>query len=51
MFYLSISEFRPVIKDICKLPSFLSGVLFKKIDAACSGTVTRYGVYSTPQPL
>ncbi|XP_051186468.1 probable serine/threonine protein phosphatase 2A regulatory subunit B''delta isoform X2 [Lolium perenne] len=38
---LQIQEFRPVIKDICKLPSFLSGVLFKKIDAACSGTVTR----------
>ncbi|KAI5016485.1 hypothetical protein ZWY2020_006336 [Hordeum vulgare] len=38
---LQIQEFRPVIKDICKLPSYLSGVLFKKIDAACSGTVTR----------
>ncbi|KAL5225947.1 hypothetical protein ABZP36_012586 [Zizania latifolia] len=38
---LQIQEFRPVTKDICKLPSVFSTVLFKKIDAGCSGTVTR----------
>ncbi|KAG8091967.1 hypothetical protein GUJ93_ZPchr0012g20496 [Zizania palustris] len=38
---LQIEEFRPVTKDICKLPSVFSTVLFKKIDAGCSGTVTR----------
>uniref|UniRef100_A0A0E0EYW3 EF-hand domain-containing protein n=1 Tax=Oryza meridionalis TaxID=40149 RepID=A0A0E0EYW3_9ORYZ len=38
---LQIQEFRSVTKDICKLPSFFSSVLFKKIDAAGSGTVTR----------
>uniref|UniRef100_A0A0D9XKK6 EF-hand domain-containing protein n=1 Tax=Leersia perrieri TaxID=77586 RepID=A0A0D9XKK6_9ORYZ len=38
---LQIQEFRSVTKDICKLPSFISTVLFKKIDAAGSGTVTR----------
>ncbi|KAL5230530.1 hypothetical protein ABZP36_029306 [Zizania latifolia] len=38
---VQIQEFRSVTKDICKLPSFFSSVLFKKIDAGCSGTVTR----------
>jgi serine/threonine-protein phosphatase 2A regulatory subunit B'' len=42
---LQIQEFRSVTKDICKLPSFFSSVLFKKIDAAGSGTVTRYIVH------
>jgi len=38
---LQIQEFRSVTKDICKLPSFFSSVLFKKIDIACTGTVSR----------
>ncbi|KAJ3682350.1 hypothetical protein LUZ60_014923 [Juncus effusus] len=38
---LSIQEFRQVTKDICKLPSFLSSSLFRKIDAAGTGVVTR----------
>ncbi|CAN6287983.1 unnamed protein product [Urochloa humidicola] len=38
---LQIQEFRSVTKDICKLPSFFSSVLFKKIDVACTGTVSR----------
>jgi serine/threonine-protein phosphatase 2A regulatory subunit B'' len=37
-------EFRSVTKDICKLPSFFSSVLFKKIDVAATGTVSRYDV-------
>ncbi|RLN42720.1 putative serine/threonine protein phosphatase 2A regulatory subunit B' [Panicum miliaceum] len=39
---LQIQEFRSVTKDICKLPSFFSSVLFKKIDVACTGTVSRF---------
>ncbi|KAF8723083.1 hypothetical protein HU200_022234 [Digitaria exilis] len=38
---LQIQEFRSVTKDICKLPSFFSSVLFKKIDVACTGSVSR----------
>ncbi|GJN20857.1 hypothetical protein PR202_gb08286 [Eleusine coracana subsp. coracana] len=38
---LQAQEFRQVTKDICKIPSFLSSVLFKKIDVACTGTVSR----------
>ncbi|CAL4933605.1 unnamed protein product [Urochloa decumbens] len=38
---LQIQEFRSVTKDICKLPSFFSSVLFNKIDVACTGTVSR----------
>ncbi|ONM05886.1 Serine/threonine protein phosphatase 2A regulatory subunit B''alpha [Zea mays] len=39
---LQVQEFRSVTKDICKLPSFLSSVLFKKIDVECTRTVSRY---------
>lgn len=35
------SEFKPVTKEICKLPSFFSSVLFKKIDTEGAGIVTR----------
>ncbi|CAL9114109.1 unnamed protein product [Musa acuminata var. zebrina] len=38
---LSFSEFKTVTKEICKLPSFLSSSLFRKIDVECTGIVTR----------
>ncbi|XP_047322351.1 probable serine/threonine protein phosphatase 2A regulatory subunit B''gamma [Impatiens glandulifera] len=38
---LQINEFKPVTKEICKLPSFFSTVLFKKIDTKSTGCVTR----------
>ncbi|CAK9174368.1 unnamed protein product [Ilex paraguariensis] len=39
---LQLQEFKPVTKEICKLPSFFSTVLFRKIDVDCLGIVTRY---------
>ncbi|KAF1001996.1 serine/threonine protein phosphatase 2A regulatory subunit B''beta-like [Apium graveolens] len=38
---LQINEFKPVTKEICKLPSFFSPALFKKIDVNSTGIVTR----------
>ncbi|XP_010934299.1 serine/threonine protein phosphatase 2A regulatory subunit B''beta isoform X1 [Elaeis guineensis] len=38
---LQIHEFKSVTKDICKLPSFFSTALFRKIDVDWTGTVTR----------
>ncbi|KAL8539029.1 hypothetical protein ACS0TY_000866 [Phlomoides rotata] len=38
---LQMHEFKPVTKEICKLPSFFSTALFRKIDADCTGIVTR----------
>ncbi|KAM0932246.1 putative EF-hand domain-containing protein [Dioscorea sansibarensis] len=38
---LQVQEFRTVTKDICKLPSFFSSALFRKIDVNCIGYVTR----------
>ncbi|KAJ6842897.1 serine/threonine protein phosphatase 2A regulatory subunit B''beta-like [Iris pallida] len=38
---LQIQEFKSVAKDICKLPSFFSSALFRKIDVDCIGTITR----------
>ncbi|KAJ6773697.1 SERINE/THREONINE PROTEIN PHOSPHATASE 2A REGULATORY SUBUNIT B''EPSILON-RELATED [Salix purpurea] len=38
---LLIDEFKPVTKIVCKLPSFFSDVLFRKIDVDCTGMVTR----------
>ncbi|CAL9146839.1 unnamed protein product [Musa hybrid cultivar] len=38
---LSFSEFKTVTKEICKLPSFLSSSLFRKIDVECTGIVSR----------
>lgn len=35
------SEFKPVTKEICKLPSFFSTVLFRRIDTEGTGIVTR----------
>ncbi|KAG6402178.1 hypothetical protein SASPL_139053 [Salvia splendens] len=35
------AEFKPVTKEICKLPSFFSAVLFRKIDTEGTGIVTR----------
>lgn len=37
-----ISEFKSVTKEICKLPSFFSSTLFRKIDVDCTGIITRY---------
>ncbi|XP_042489259.1 serine/threonine protein phosphatase 2A regulatory subunit B''beta-like [Macadamia integrifolia] len=38
---LQVNEFKIVMKEICKLPSFFSTALFKKIDSNCTGVVTR----------
>ncbi|GAV66557.1 EF_hand_5 domain-containing protein [Cephalotus follicularis] len=38
---LLIDEFKPVVKEVCKLPSFLSSALFRRIDIGCTGLVTR----------
>ncbi|KAJ9540211.1 hypothetical protein OSB04_026717 [Centaurea solstitialis] len=38
---LQLNEFKPVTKEICKLPSFFSTALFKKIDVNDTGVVTR----------
>ncbi|XP_073272869.1 serine/threonine protein phosphatase 2A regulatory subunit B''beta-like [Primulina huaijiensis] len=38
---LQINEFKLVTKEICKLPSFFSAALFRKIDVDCTGIVTR----------
>ncbi|TYG62805.1 hypothetical protein ES288_D07G261600v1 [Gossypium darwinii] len=38
---LLIDEFKTVTKVVCKLPSFLSSALFRKIDVDCMGIVTR----------
>lgn len=40
-FIFGISEFKSLTKEICKLPSFFSVVLFGKIDANDTGYVTR----------
>ncbi|XP_054805573.1 serine/threonine protein phosphatase 2A regulatory subunit B''beta-like [Prosopis cineraria] len=38
---LQLHEFKSVTKEICKLPSFCSTALFKKIDVNFTGTITR----------
>ncbi|KAL0797326.1 hypothetical protein Bca101_052500 [Brassica carinata] len=38
---LHVDEFKSVTKEVCKLPSFLSSALFRKIDPNCTGLVTR----------
>ncbi|CAI9091494.1 OLC1v1026546C1 [Oldenlandia corymbosa var. corymbosa] len=38
---LQMHEFKPVTKEICKLPSFFSTALFRKIDVDGTGVVTR----------
>ncbi|XP_073147063.1 probable serine/threonine protein phosphatase 2A regulatory subunit B''delta [Henckelia pumila] len=38
---LQMNDFKLVTKEICKLPSFFSTVLFRKIDNDCTGMVTR----------
>ncbi|CAL9776549.1 unnamed protein product [Musa acuminata subsp. burmannicoides] len=40
-FNLANAQFKTVTKEICKLPSFLSSSLFRKIDVECTGIVTR----------
>lgn len=43
VFYcLYVSEFKLVTKEICKLPSFFSPSLFRKIDVNSTGLITRY---------
>lgn len=39
------AAFATVTKDVCKLPSFLSSCLFKKIDVTNTGLVTRWGIF------
>ncbi|KAK1260659.1 hypothetical protein QJS04_geneDACA002378 [Acorus gramineus] len=36
-----VSEFKSLTRDICKLPSFFSSTLFRKIDVNCTGIITR----------
>ncbi|URE40385.1 serine threonine-protein phosphatase 2A regulatory subunit B [Musa troglodytarum] len=43
---VQIQEFKTVTKEICKLPSFLSSSLFRKIDVECTGIVTRYSSFA-----
>eukprot|EP00262_Sarcandra_glabra_P007190 TRINITY_DN19834_c0_g1_i1.p1 TRINITY_DN19834_c0_g1~~TRINITY_DN19834_c0_g1_i1.p1 ORF type:complete len:541 (+),score=103.60 TRINITY_DN19834_c0_g1_i1:270-1892(+) len=38
---LQVQDFKSVTKEICKLPSFFSSSLFKRIDVDCIGIVTR----------
>eukprot|EP00262_Sarcandra_glabra_P007192 TRINITY_DN19834_c0_g1_i4.p1 TRINITY_DN19834_c0_g1~~TRINITY_DN19834_c0_g1_i4.p1 ORF type:complete len:541 (+),score=116.00 TRINITY_DN19834_c0_g1_i4:249-1871(+) len=38
---LQVQDFKSVTKEICKLPSFFSSSLFRRIDVDCTGTVTR----------
>ncbi|KAG1361521.1 hypothetical protein COCNU_09G009840 [Cocos nucifera] len=38
---LQVQEFKSVTKEICKLPSFFSTALFRKIDVYCIAIVTR----------
>lgn len=38
---LQLHEFKSVTKELCKLPSFFSTALFKKIDVNFTGTITR----------
>lgn len=38
---LRIDEFKSITKEICKLPSFFSSAIFRKIDSDCYGIVTR----------
>ncbi|XP_022149824.1 serine/threonine protein phosphatase 2A regulatory subunit B''beta-like [Momordica charantia] len=40
---LQIHEFRAITKEVCKLPSFFSTSLFRKIDVNSTGVVTRDG--------
>ncbi|KAG2719238.1 hypothetical protein I3843_03G249700 [Carya illinoinensis] len=40
---LQVHEFKLITKEICKLPSFFSSSLFRKIDTDCTGIVTRDG--------
>jgi hypothetical protein len=39
-----MSEFKSVTKDVCKLPSFFSMSLFRKIDVNSTGLVRRYAL-------
>jgi len=39
-----MSEFKSITKEVCKLPSFFSTTLFKKIDNG-TGVVTRCVIY------
>nr|GMC96057.1 serine/threonine protein phosphatase 2A regulatory subunit B''beta [Ipomoea batatas] len=38
---IQMHEFKLITKEICKLPSFFSTALFRKIDVDCCGIVTR----------
>ena len=43
-FCILMSEFKSFTKEICKIPSFFSTALFKKIDVNLTGTITRYQI-------
>lgn len=47
LIFHGISEFKPVTKEICKVPSFFSTALFRKIDSDSTGVVTRYVLFSS----
>ncbi|OIV89788.1 hypothetical protein TanjilG_32142 [Lupinus angustifolius] len=38
---LQLNDFKSVTKEVCKLPSFFSTALFRKIDVNFTGTITR----------
>lgn len=42
IYLIWISEFKSVTKEVCKLPSFFSTALFRKIDVTGTGFVSRY---------
>ncbi|KAJ8899496.1 hypothetical protein K2173_018470 [Erythroxylum novogranatense] len=38
---LQLDDFRSVVKEVCKLPSFFTTALFRKLDAGFTGTITK----------
>lgn len=43
-FFVMSLAFMPVTKEICKLPSYFSSVLFQKLDINRTGLVTKYAL-------
>ncbi|KAL5990536.1 hypothetical protein ACLOJK_011438 [Asimina triloba] len=37
-----LSEFKLITREVCKLPSFFSTSLFRRIDVGCTGMITKY---------
>ncbi|KAJ6379987.1 hypothetical protein OIU76_016612 [Salix suchowensis] len=42
---LQIHEFKTITKEVCKLPSFFSTALFRRIDVNSTNFVTRYVLF------